>query len=160
MEASMRINRHPGPFGMWVGHYALRLLIPIFVLSAISDVTTSLLTMVLALVALLSLAVVAFCIMAHERTLCVRCVHDVPAHDPQGAVARHERTLRAFHHTDWLFAAVLAIGITMMLIPRGIENFVWSIPLYGLVAGIGHIERVHNQLQPWCPACPRPNSGT
>lgn len=103
----------------------------------------------------------------HDSRLCTRHTAAVVL-DPQGAVNRRSRLL-LFHHrmirhralSIGIQFAPLMVAVVAMRLPPGVRLVGTVVAVAGIAVGIRaqRSDRVHRQLQPWCPYCPHRGDG-
>lgn len=97
----------------------------------------------------------------HDHRLCLTCADGMPL-DGNGAAAKRDRTLRAWHSGK----LYLALALLFVL---AVSGGWWLTHLIGLTSRqayvpqmigvvtpgvtLPHLSRVHRQLHPWCPYC-------
>lgn len=143
-------------WGRTVGHYApwvlavlVSALTVLTLLPDSTDVPWPELSPLLAVALLLGLA-----ILAHNRSLCERCIAALPL-DATATAARYARRFKVTHlFENRLFAVGYLAGIvgTSLLSSDPVGRYVWAMAeaslVYLLVAYV-----THQRLQPWCPHC-------
>jgi len=91
--------------------------------------------------------------MQHDRELCDRCMAKMPL-DPDAAVRRNRRLLKARHHPLWVLGPMVALVVTEDLLPyQSWEEKVAGTLVNAVFAIFITVATRHQHLQPWCPWC-------
>lgn len=103
----------------------------------------------------------AFNIMrSHDRQKCLTCASKMPADGPEQAEIHaselrlvHDLTdrRRAAHYALWAIPAASRLGLHRC---GRIGRIADTAVRIGFDLTYGHLMRLHNRLQPWCPQCP------
>lgn len=153
---------------MWLGHYHARIDITALAVAIPTGIAADLaphgwLATSLAAASVASIAVLLTAdsrIRYHGRHLCARHLMDTPLTDPDRAVQRRDRQLRAYHRFNvrrYAFGAASCYAVSLVaLFAFHVPFQAAFIPLYGLVVVDlyrGWRYDIHQRLQPWCPYC-------
>jgi hypothetical protein len=159
-NARERIRRVLDPALLWLGHHANDLLLPAIVLAVADDAlghhVTAVTWLDTGVWTAWILALVAD-VMHHQKMLCERCISAAPTLDPESAVRRWRRALRA-HHAQRAMVTAMAIVLAAIFYLGTVKHeHPWQYALDAVaVTALGAscvIGYQHRRLYPWCPFC-------